>query len=90
MTKDEYREKVREALVDGLLSFNGATYNEETKQAMLDRMIEVWPKRDPIQWVESATIESGVLNVKLSQEAIGLLGEQGWEEAKDAPLTRAD
>ncbi|KAA1013060.1 hypothetical protein FVF58_09730 [Paraburkholderia panacisoli] len=82
MTEAEYREKVREALVEGLLSFNGAAYNEETKQAMMEKVIEVWPPRDPIQWVESVRIENGAFHYKLTQEATELLRAQGFEEVE--------
>ena len=87
MTKDEYREKVREALVEGLLGFEGAAYNDETIRAMLEKVIEVWPPRDPIQWVELIKIENGVAHYKLTQEATELLRERGWEEVKEAPQT---
>jgi hypothetical protein len=76
----EYRERVRAALVEGLMSFNGAAFNEDTKQAMLDKVIEVWPPRDPVQWVESIKIEDGVTHIKLTQEATELLRSQRWEE----------
>jgi hypothetical protein len=86
VTEAEYREKVREALVEGLLSFNGAAYNEETKRAMMDGGIEVWPKRDPINWVESVKIENGTLHFELTQEAKELFRAQGWEEIDAARL----
>ena len=73
VTEAEYRDKVRAALLEGLLSFNGAAYNEETMQAMLEKVIEVWPPRDPIQWVESVKIENGVFHYKLTPEATELL-----------------
>jgi hypothetical protein len=86
VTESEYREKVREALVDGLLGFEGAAYNEETLRAMQDKVIEVWPPRDPIQWVESVKIENGAFHYKLTPEATELLREQGWEEIAAAQV----
>jgi len=85
MTEAEYREKVRAALVEGLMSFNGAAINEETKQAMMDKVIEVWPPRDPIQWVESVKIEGGVAHYKLTPEAVEIFRAQGWKQMDDEP-----
>lgn len=81
MTDAEYREHVRAALIDGLMSFEGAAVNEETKQAMMEKVIEVWPPRPPIKWVESATIENGKLQIELTDEARELLSRNGWGEA---------
>lgn len=84
MTDDEYREHVRKALIEGLMSLEGASFNEETKQAMMEKVIEVWPPRPPIQWVESCKIENGAFHMTLTQEATELLRQQGWGEV-DAP-----
>ncbi len=78
MTEDEYRKKVHAAPVEGLMGFEGAAYNEDTLRAMQEKVIEVWPPRDPIQWVESVKIENGVVNVKLTQEASELLKAHEW------------
>lgn len=85
MTESEYRDKVRVALLEGLLVFEGTAYNEETERALINKMAEVWPQRDPIKWVESVKIENGVAHYKLTQEATELLREQGWEGMKEAP-----
>lgn len=90
MTEDEYRDKVREALVEGLLSCNGAACNDETKRVMMERMIEVMPAPEPIQWVESAKIENGTFRIKLTQRATELLRQQGWEEVTDGPQNAGD
>jgi hypothetical protein len=81
MTEAEYREHVRAALIDGLMSFEGAAVNEETKQAMMEKVIEVWPPRPPIKWVESVKIENGLVQVELTEEARELLSSRGWGEA---------
>ncbi|CAG4889203.1 hypothetical protein [Paraburkholderia gardini] len=80
MTESEYRKKVRAALLEGLLDFEGAVCNEETMRAMQERVVECSPPRDPIQWIESAKIENGTMNIKLTQEAKELLSAQGWKE----------
>lgn len=90
MTEAEYRDKVREALVEGLLSCNGAACNEETKRALMERVIEIFPTPEPIQWVESAKIENGAFRIKLTQRATDLLRQQGWEEVQDAPQNAGD
>lgn len=90
MTEAEYRDKVREALVEGLLSFDGAACNEETKRALMERVIETLPAPEPIQWVESTKIENGTLHIKLTQRATELLRQQGWEEVQDAPQNAGD
>lgn len=78
MTEAEYREKVRAALLEGLMGFEGAAYNEETLRAMQDKVIEVWPPRDPIQWVESVKIENGMAHYTLTEEASELLKAHEW------------
>lgn len=90
MSEDEYRDKVREALVEGLLSCSGAACNEETKRAMMEKAIEVLPAPEPIQWVESIKIANGAFHIKLTQRAKGLLKEQGWEDVIDAPQNAGD
>lgn len=85
MTDAEYREKVRVALLEGLQDFEGAVFNEETKQAMLERMIEVWPQRDPIQWIESVNVKNGALHYALTKEATELLSAKGWQEVDTQP-----
>jgi hypothetical protein len=78
MTEAEYCEKVRAALLEGLMGFEGAAYNEETLRAMQDKVIEVWPPRDPIQWVESVKIENGMAHYTLTEEASELLKAHEW------------
>lgn len=90
MTEAEYRDKVREALAEGLLSCNGAACNEETKRAMMEKVIEILPAPEPIQWVESVKIESGAFHIKLTQRATELLRQQGWEEVQDATQNAGD
>lgn len=90
MTEAEYRDKVREALVEGLLSCSGGARNDETKRAMMEKMIEVLPTPEPIQWVESAKIENGTFRIKLTQRATELLRQQGWGEVQDAPQNAGD
>lgn len=90
MTESEYRDKVREALVEGLLSCNGAACNEEAKRAMMEKVIETLPVPEPIQWVESVNIENGIFRIKLTQRATELLRQQGWEEVHDVPQNAGD
>lgn len=85
MTEAEYRDKVRAALVEGLMGFEGSAYNEETMQMMMDKVIEIWPPRDPIQWVESVKIEGGVAHYKLTPEAVEIFRAQGWKQMDDKP-----
>lgn len=90
MTEAEYRDKVREALIEGLLSFDGIACNEETKRALMEKVIEILPTPEPIQWVESVNIENGIFHIKLTQRATDLLRQQGWEEVQDAPQNSGD
>ena len=90
MTEAEYRDKVREALVEGLLSCDVVPSNEETKRALMERVIEILPTPEPIQWVESVNIENGIFRIKLTQRATELLRQQGWEEVQDVPQNAGD
>lgn len=90
MTESEYREKVHAALLEGLMGFEGAAYNEKTLRAMQDKVIEVWPPRDPIQWVESVKIENGMAHYKLTPEAVEIFRAQGWEEIDAARLAGSE
>ncbi|QGZ66245.1 hypothetical protein [Paraburkholderia acidisoli] len=85
MTDEEYREHVRSALLDGLMQFEGSAYNEETKQAMLEMIIDVWPPRPPVNWIEAVEIKSGALHYTLTREAAELLRKPEWEEVDAQP-----
>jgi len=77
VSEDELKTQIRDALLDGLLAGDGLV-SDGTRAAMLNRMIAVMPKADPVQWVESATISNGAMHIKLTPRAMELLKNSGW------------